>query len=305
MKNTLIQLLLAIVMLACTSREAKETHHAKLKVVATTSILYDAVKNVGGEQIDATSIMGPGVDPHLYKASQGDLQKFIDADVIFYNGLLLEGKLSEVLEKMGRQKPVVGVAEVIPKEELLTDPNYEDAHDPHIWFDIRKWKIVIKQIEQTLTAIDSVNRNSYKKNTEQYLAKLDSLETYVSSRINEIPDNQRILITAHDAFGYFGQAYAIKVEGLQGISTVSDFGLRDIADLIDLILENQIKAIFIETSVSSKSIDAVIEGCKNQGYELSLGGVLYSDATGEFGTEEGTYIGMFRKNVDTIVEALK
>ncbi len=289
---------------SCTSPDQKN-ENGKLSVVATTGMLYDAVINIGGDKVDATAIMGPGVDPHLYKATQGDLSRLNNADLVIYNGIYLEGKMSEVLEKLARQKPVFAVAEVIPEDQLLSLVGYKDSYDPHVWFDVSKWKYVVDEVFNSLVSVDSSNTEYYATNVKQYLISLDSLDNYVKRRIEEIPEEKRILITAHDAFGYFGEAYGMRVESLQGISTVADFGLKDIAQIIDIILDNEIKAIFVETSVSEKSINAVVTGCKEKGHDVAIGGYLYSDAMGEFGTLEGTYLGMFRKNVDTIVEALK
>lgn len=296
--------LILLQLLGC-STPSNQDQKTQPHVVATTGMLYDAVVNIAGDRMTAEAIMGPGVDPHLYKATQGDLAKLNQADLIVFNGILLEGKMSEILFKLGRQKPIVAAAETIPKNLLLQSVDYQDALDPHVWFDVTRWKYVVKEISKSIVALDSSNHLYYEQNTESYLSQLDSLHAYVTSRIQEIPANQRILVTAHDAFGYFGDAYNIRVEALQGMSTVADFGLKDIANLIDLIIENKIKAIFVETSVSTKSINAVVTGCREKGHEVRIGGALYSDAMGAFGTEEGTYIGMFKKNVDTIVEALK
>ncbi len=303
MKKLLYFIIFIVVLVSC--KHEKERRNDKLYVVTTTGMLYDAVLNIAGDKVDAEAIMGPGVDPHLYKATQGDLTKFNQADVIFYNGILLEGKLSEVLKKLGKQKIAIAVAETIPDSLLMTAVGYQDAYDPHVWFDINRWKYAVKEISRSLKQIDTINADLYRENTQAYLRQLDSLVMFVRSRISEIPPEQRILITAHDAFGYFGDAYGIRVEGLQGISTVADFGLKDIVGIIDLIIENNVKAIFVETSVSEKSIQAVLTGCKEQGQQVVIGGYLYSDAMGEFGTKEGTYIGMFKKNINTIVDALK
>ncbi|MEQ9405001.1 MAG: zinc ABC transporter substrate-binding protein [Cyclobacteriaceae bacterium] len=294
---------LILTLIGCTAPEQSES--GKLKVVTTTGMLYDAVINIGGELVEAEAIMGPGVDPHLYKATQGDLAKFKKADVIIYNGILLEGKLTDVLNKLGRQKPAFAVAEFIPREKLLAAQGYANAFDPHVWFDVNRWKIAVEEIGKSLSRVDSSNTAIYAANTKTYLQRLDSLNTYIRNRISEIPVEQRILITAHDAFGYFGDAYGVRVEGLQGISTVADFGLKDIANIIDIIITNKVKAIFVETSVSEKSINAVITGCREKGHHVKIGGYLYSDAMGEPGSVEGTYVGMFRKNIDTITEALK
>ena len=304
MKAYTFLLILFVSLFSC-SPSQEQSSNGKLKVVTTTGMLYDAVINIAEDKVDAEAIMGPGVDPHLYKATQGDLALIRQADMVIYNGIFLEGKMTEVLGKLGRQKPVVAAAEVIPDSLLISAVGYRDAYDPHVWFDVKRWQYVVKEVGRALITLDSVNASTYKENTLNYLKRLDSLDNFVRARISEVPEEQRILITAHDAFGYFGEAYDVRVEGLQGISTVADFGLKDIANIIALILENNIKAIFVETSVSDKSIKAVISGCKEKGHNVKIGGYLYSDAMGEFGTTEGTYIGMFKKNVNTIVAALK
>lgn len=299
----LISILISFI--ACSPNQNESSANEKPHVVATTGMLYDAVINIAGNKMTAEAIMGPGVDPHLYKATQGDLAKFNKADLIIYNGILLEGKMSEILKKLGRQKPTVAAAESVPKEILKSAIGYEDAYDPHVWFDVTRWKYAVKAISHAIIELDTVNQEYYTANTKKYFTQLDSLHNYVKQRIKEIPEKQRILITAHDAFVYFGDAYGIRVEALQGISTVADFGLKDIAEIIDLIIENDVNAIFVETSVSEKSINAVVQGCKEKGHNVKIGGYLYSDAMGELGTEEGTYIGMFSSNVETIVNALK
>lgn len=306
MTKTLYIFILSGFLIGCNSSSQESKNKTKLpKVVATTGMLYDAALSIGGDSIKAEAIMGPGVDPHLYKATQGDLSRLKSADLIIYNGILLEGKMSEVLGKMQREKPVIAAAEIIPDSLLIRHSDYGNAFDPHVWFDVTLWKYVADEIGNALITLDSSNKSYYLKNLAKYQSSLDSLDGYVRDRINEIPNDQKVLITAHDAFGYFGKAYGLRVEAVQGMSTVADFGLKDIADLIDLIIEHNIKAIFVETSVSSKSIKAVIAGCKEQGHDLKIGGYLYSDAMGNIGTKEGTYIGMFQKNVNTIVDALK
>lgn len=303
MRLTII-IFFAAILLSCTPSSEK-TSDSSLHVVATTGMLYDIVVNIAKDKMTAEAIMGPGVDPHLYKATQGDLSKLKKADLIVYNGILLEGKMSEILKKMGKLKPVVAAAESLPDSLLLNAADYKDAYDPHIWFDIKRWKYAVDEVSKAMISIDTQNEEFYRTNTNRYLKQLDSLDNFVRTRILEIPENQRILVTAHDAFGYFGDSYNVKVEALQGISTVADFGLKDVANLIDLIIENNIKAIFVETSVSDKSINAVVTGCREKGHNVQIGGYLYSDAMGDIGTVEGTYIGMFKKNVNTIVEALK
>jgi manganese/zinc/iron transport system substrate-binding protein len=287
----------------CNPKKDVDSH--TIRIVTTTGMIKDAVTHVAGEKAEVVALMGPGVDPHLYKATQGDLKKLTEADIIFYNGLHLEGKLGEVLEKLSRTKSVIAVASGIPDSLLREVPGFQGAHDPHIWFDVSLWKQAVTHIGNFLIEYDSANGTFYQHAAATYRTKLDSLHAAVKASILQIPEAQRVLITAHDAFGYFGDAYAIEVRGLQGISTVSEFGLRDVTELVDFIIERNIKAIFVETSVSEKSINAVVEGCRNKGWQVTIGGSLYSDAMGEEGTPEGTYVGMVNANVQTIVEALK
>lgn len=277
----------------------------RMQVATTTGILEDAVKNIIGDAADVQAIMGSGVDPHLYKATQGDLQRLTDADVIVYNGLHLEGKMGEVLEKLDRFKTIVAGAESIPAHQLLSSEQYQNSHDPHVWFDVKLWQQVVQHISLELQQKDTANAEVYRRNTENYIAKLNQLDAWVKQEIGSIPQQQRILITAHDAFGYFGNAYNIQVRGLQGISTVSEFGLQDVSSLVNFIVQHKIKAVFVESSVSPKAIEAVVIGCKQKGHQVKIGGTLYSDALGEAGTPEGTYIGMVRHNVNSIVSSLK
>jgi manganese/zinc/iron transport system substrate-binding protein len=300
-------LCLALLAGACTQIETKGTMEAgqRMKVLTTTSILKDAVANIVGDAADVESVMGSGVDPHLYKATQGDLQKMMDADVIIYNGLYLEGKMSEVMEKLSRQKTVVSATASIPKEKLRSSEQFAHSQDPHVWFDVQLWMEVVRHLSQELQQKDPANAEVYRQNTQAYLQELDGLHRWVTQQIQTIPEQQRILITAHDAFGYFGDAYGIKVRGLQGISTVSEFGLQDVSSLVKYIADNRIKAVFVESSVSPKAIEAVVVGSRERGHEVKIGGTLYSDALGKEGTAEGTYIGMVRHNVSSIVSALK
>lgn len=301
--RTLALALLSAILLSCNA--PKETSGKKVRIVTTTGMIRDAAMNVIGGHAEIVSLMGPGVDPHLYKATQGDLEKLTNADIIFYNGLHLEGKMGEVMEKLGRSKPVIAISKDIPDSLLRTVPGFQGTHDPHIWFDVSLWRNATKTILSFMLQYDSAKSETYQANSARYLARLDSLHQKTKERILEIPDMQRALVTAHDAFGYFGDAYGIQVRGLQGVSTVSEFGLRDVTDLVDFIIARKIKAIFVETSVSKKSIEAVVEGCKQKNWEVKIGGSLYSDAMGTEGTPEGTYIGMVNKNVSMIVDALK
>ena len=277
----------------------------RMKVVTTTGILKDAVQNIVGDAADVDAIMGTGVDPHLYKATQGDLNKLTDADMIIYNGLHLEGKMGEVLEKLSRLKTVVAATGGIPQTRFRRSPQFKDSFDPHVWFDVTLWQLVVAHVSQELQQKDPQHAALYQKNTAAYLQQLTALNDYVKSAIASIPEKQRILITAHDAFGYFGDAYHIQVRGLQGISTVSEFGLQDVSGLVNFIVDNRVKAVFVESSVSPKAIEAVVEGSSKKGHTIAIGGTLFSDALGADGTPEGTYIGMVRYNVHNIVSSLK
>jgi manganese/zinc/iron transport system substrate-binding protein len=298
-------LFFVLILFACSGKKEIPVGERKLRIVTTTGMIKDAVEHVVGDKAEVIALMGPGVDPHLYKATQGDLEKLTSADVIFYNGVHLEGKMGEVFEKLGRLKPVIAVAKDIPESRLRTIPGFDNVHDPHIWFDVKLWEEAVKVITIFMAEYDSASTQFYQQNSAAYLHQMDSLHNSVKEQLKQIPAEQRVLITAHDAFGYFGDAYGIEVRGLQGISTVSEFGLKDVTDLVNFIIARKIKAIFVETSVSQKSINAVVEGCNQKGWNVKIGGSLYSDAMGAAGTPEGNYLGMVSANVNTIVTALK
>ena len=300
-----ILLMFVLSMYACTNTTDKNDGKLKVIVVGTTGMIADAIENIAGEKAEVQALMGAGVDPHLYKVTQGDLKKLQDADLIFYNGLHLEGKMSEVLGKLSAKKKVIAVSDGINKNKIRMLDEKGTVFDPHVWFDVSIWKEAVLYASKELQKADSTNIEVYKTNTMNFVNQLDSLDSWVKAEITTIPVQGRLLITAHDAFGYFGEAYGIEVKGLQGISTVSDYGLSDVTVLVDLITSRKIKAIFIETSVSDKSIKAVVEGCQAKGHKVVIGGTLYSDAMGQPGTPEGTYIGMVKANVNTIVKALK
>lgn len=274
-------------------------------IVVTTSLLADAVRNIVQDSADVQSLMGAGVDPHLYKASLGDLEKLMQADYIFYQGLHLEGKLAEVLDKLGRTKKVMALADEIPEQMVRMVDKKGTIPDPHIWFNVKIWKEVVWLACEKLSAQMPGSASYFELNTAAYIKRLDSLDKYVEEEIAKIPESKRVLITSHDAFNYFGSEYHIEVKGLQGISTLSEFGLRDVSDLVKMIIERDIQAVFVETSVSSKSLNAVVAGVREKGKEVRIGGTLYTDALGEPSSKEGTYIGMMEYNVNTIVKALR
>ncbi len=299
----LLLLLPLAVQVAC--RPAQSDVEGPRRIVCTTGMIGDAIRRIAGTHAEVTPLMGPGVDPHLYKATQGDLRLLTEADIIFYNGLHLEGKMGEVLEKLSRLKPVIAITDSIDRRRLINSTDYADAHDPHIWFDVSLWSEAVGYAGRAMGRLDTAHAAVYRQNADRFREELADLHRWVADTIATIPEGQRVLITAHDAFAYFGQAYAIEVRGLQGISTVSEYGLKDISDLVSFISERQIKAVFVESSVPRKSLEAVVEGCAQRGHQVRIGGTLYSDAMGEKGTPEGTYPGMVRANVVTIVDALR
>lgn len=311
--NYWIILACAVLIVACGDGQQKQEEtpvqeEKQLYIVATTGMIADAASNIVGDLAKVESLMGPGVDPHLYKATQGDLTKLNEADIILYNGIFLEGKMEDILLKLGKKKPSIAVGDAIDRSKLNRVTSYgkdETAFDPHVWFNVRLWLEVVNHVSIILQKEDPENAETYKGNATAYIENLKMLDKWVREEIATIPEEQRVLVTAHDAFGYFGKAYDIEVKGLQGISTVSEFGLQDIKRITDMLVKRNVKAVFVESSVSDRSLKAVIEGCKEKGHEVKIGGTLYSDAMGQPGTVEGTYLGMVKHNVKTIVEALK
>jgi len=288
----------------CCKTETKSNE--KLNVVCTTTMITDLVENIGGENLNIQGLMGSGVDPHLYKASEGDVSKLVNADIIFYNGLHLEGKLVEVFEKMGSSaKTPIALGEELDKNTLIGSDYFASNYDPHVWFDIEYFKQFAKKVEEVLSEKDAENTASYQKNLITYLSELDVLQKQVESIIENLPEDKRILVTAHDAFNYFGKAYGFEVMGLQGLSTATEAGVQDVRNISAFIIENDIKAIFVESSVPKRTIEALKQAVKSKGHDVDIGGTLYSDALGSADSIEGTYIGMFEYNVRTIVEALK
>jgi manganese/zinc/iron transport system substrate-binding protein len=287
-----------------TGQSAADLSQRKISVVTTIGMITDIVQNVGGERVAVSGLMGPGVDPHLYKASEGDVRRFSEADVIFYNGLHLEAKMASVLEQMNRRVRTVAVSGGIPAARLFSPPQFEGAPDPHVWFDVSLWMLAAEKVRDTLAEMDPQHRAFYQINADGYLDRLRELDRYVRARAESVPAAQRVLITAHDAFHYFGRAYGFEVRGLQGISTASEAGTADIQDLAAFIADRRIPAVFVETSVPPRTIEAVQAAVRSRGFEVAIGGALFSDAMGNPGTPEGTYIGMVRHNIDTIVEAL-
>lgn len=303
MKRPITALILPLLLLAACGGGTEPTENGTLSVVATTGMIGDAAQQIGGDLVEVTTLMGPGVDPHLYKASAGDVGRLNGADLVLYNGLHLEAAMADVLQQT-QTLNTVAVAESIDESELLRPAEFEGQFDPHVWFDVSLWSKAVEQVRDALVELDPENGDSYRANAETYLGELAALHEYVTEQALRIPENRRVIITAHDAFNYLGRAYGLEVRGLVGISTAAEAGTRDISELAAFIAERQIPAIFVETSVSSRSIDAVRAAVRANGFEVEIGGELFSDAMGDAGTEAGTYQGMVRHNIDTLVEAL-
>jgi manganese/zinc/iron transport system substrate-binding protein len=278
----------------------------KLKVAATTTMVADLARQVGGERTEVEALMGPGVDPHLYKAAASDVTKLQQADVIFYSGLLLEGKMQDIFAKLARSKRFVyPVTEAIPVEKLLEPPQFAGHYDPHVWFEVPLWKMCVDIVAKGLSEADPASKDFYEKRAATTRSRMDELHAWALKKVAELPAERRILVTSHDAYNYFGRAYGFQVVGLQGVSTVTEAGLADIAKLTDFIRQKKIKAVFVETSVPHQTIERI---SKDTG--VKIGGELFSDAMGtpgqmESGYDLGTYEGMIRHNVTTIVDGLK
>ena len=274
------------------------------RVTCTTGMVTDIVRQVAGEKATVEGVIGEGVDPHLYAATRGDVVKLLQADIVFYSGLMLEGKMADALIKVGRKRPVYAVTELFDKSFLLEPAEFLGHYDPHVWMDVSLWKKCTEMVAKTLSEFDSANAQYYDANYKRYAAELDTLHSYAKEVLATVPPKVRIMITAHDAFNYLGRQYGLEVRGIQGISTESQAGIEDINQLVRLLVDRRIRAVFVETSVSRKNVQALVEGARATGHEVIIGGSLFSDAMGRPGTYEGTYIGMIDHNVTTITRAL-
>jgi manganese/zinc/iron transport system substrate-binding protein len=306
--KTILLLTLTLTIIACSEvtggSDEADFSQRPIRVVTTIAQIADAVENIGGEYVAVESLMGPGSDPHLYVASESDVSRLSDADIIFYNGLFLEARMQNVLQQLGQRKPVIAVGTQVAADRLLDSEDYQDEHDPHIWFDVQLWMRAVETVRDTLIEVDPDRADAYRANAEAYLQELADLHEYVQAQADRLPAEQRVLITAHDAFRYFGRAYGFEVHGLQGISTEAEASTADVQQLANFIAENQIRAIFIESSVPVRNVEALQAAVASRGFQVEIGGELFSDAMGSPGTPEGTYVGMVRHNIDTIVGAL-
>jgi len=292
----------ALFMVGTTNKQ--KINDGKITVVCTTTMIADAIKNIGGDLVHIECLMGPGIDPHIYRAKESDVHRLANADIIFYNGLHLEGKMSSMLHNMQSRTKTVAMADALNKNSLLATDDNSAVYDPHIWFNVNLWMQTVKQVAQVLQKFDPEYADIYKENAQQYLEQLTDLDNYIHSTVAQLNKEQRILITAHDAFGYFGNAYGFKVIGLQGVSTDSEPSTKDIQQLANYIVDNKVRAIFIETSIPERTIKAVQHAAQARGWSVEIGPELFSDALGEPDGEQGSYIGMVKYNIDTIVGSL-
>ena len=296
---------LLVLVTACAPAGDADPGNAGPVVVATTGMIGDLAFRIAGDRATVVTLMATGVDPHLFRPSEGDVRRMASADLIFYNGLHLEGKMGEILSRMERSRPVVALGDAVPEDRLLELSGYQGLHDPHLWFDVRLWALTVDPMLEALTGLMPEHAVELVDRANEVRAGLMELDRWVEEQIAGIPGDRRVLITAHDAFGYFGARYGIRVVGLQGISTAAEAGLQDVNRLVNLIVSRKIPAIFVESSVPRRSIESVVDACINRGHTVRIGGELFSDAMGPAGTPEGSYDGMVRLNVRTITEALR
>ena len=276
----------------------------RLTVVATTGMIADAAARLGGDRVDIRTLMGPGVDPHAYRQTRSDIVALAQADLVLWHGLYLEAQMEDFLRDLADKTRVVAVAESLPESMLIAHDDYADRKDPHVWMDPTLWAEVVRTMRDALIESAPDAAAAIEANAEAYLAEIDALAAYATEVLGTVPEASRVLLTAHDAFNYFGTAYGFEVMGIQGISTESEAGLRRIAELVDTLVDRDIRAVFVETSVSDRNIRALIEGAAARGHSVAIGGELYSDAMGEPGTYEGTYLGMIDHNATVIARAL-
>ncbi|RIA56887.1 metal ABC transporter solute-binding protein, Zn/Mn family [Dichotomicrobium thermohalophilum] len=277
---------------------------APLKVVATTGMIADAARQVGGDQVEVQALMGPGVDPHAYRQTRSDIVALTNADLVLWHGLYLEAQLEDFMLDLAETQDVVPVAESLPRNLLIAHDDYDNKLDPHVWMNPNLWARVVLNIRDALIEARPDARSAFESNAKAHLADISELAVYANEVLASVPADSRVLVTAHDAFNYFGSAYGYEVVGIQGISTESEAGLNRIETLVDMLVARDIGAVFVESSVSDRNVRALIEGAAAQGHQVAIGGTLYSDAMGQPGTYEGTYIGMIDHNVTTITRAL-
>jgi len=277
-----------------------------INAVATTGMIADAVRAVAGERAGVVQLIGSGVDPHLYAPTRSDARQLLEADIVFYNGLLLEGKMADALIRAAAaNRRVHAVTELLDEQYLLEPEAFEGHYDPHVWMDPTAWTRAVGVVRDRLIELDPQGADAYERNAAAYQADLERLDAYARGVLATVPEGRRVLVTAHDAFNYFGRRYGFEVVGIQGLSTESEAGVRDIERLVDLLVDRSIAAVFVESTVSERNVRALVDGAAARGHEVSIGGELFSDAMGPTGTYEGTYVGMIDHNVTSIARALR
>ncbi|WP_227286454.1 MULTISPECIES: metal ABC transporter solute-binding protein, Zn/Mn family [Paracoccaceae] len=276
----------------------------RLDVVATTGMIADAARVVGGDAVEVRALMGPGVDPHAYRQTRSDIVAMTRADLVLWHGLFLEAQMESFFADLGQERLVVAVADGLPRDVLVAHDDYADRFDPHVWMDPDLWALVVTEVQNALTEAQPENADLFAANAAAHMEDLAALSAYADRVLASVPEPARVLLTAHDAFNYFGAAHGFEVMGIQGISTESEAGLARISDLVDLLVDRNVGAVFVESSVSDRNVRALIEGAAARGHEVIIGGELYSDAMGPDGSYEGTYLGMIDHNVTVIARAL-
>ncbi|MDQ7006974.1 MAG: zinc ABC transporter substrate-binding protein [Acidobacteriota bacterium] len=295
---------LAAALVGCAPAD-RPSGERSLRVLATTGIVADLARNLVPEGIEVEALMGPGVDPHLYKASEGDVRRLAGADLVLFNGLHLEGKMGTVLSNMARDRRVVALAETLPAEALLHPPGARGQADPHVWFDVSLWSRLIDPVAAELSRLAPASAEAIRRRAEAYARRLATLDAWVTEQIATLPPERRVLVTAHDAFGYFGRRYGMEVVGLQGMSTLAEAGLADMTRVARLVAARRLPSVFVESSVPRRNVEALVAACADAGHRVRIGGQLYSDALGPAGSGADSYEGMVRHNVQTIVEGLR
>lgn len=301
-------IIIVVVMLCCVAgcfNKKQSSSQDKALVVCTTGMIADVVKQIAGDKVEVVSLMGPGVDPHLYRPSQGDVEVLNRADLILYNGLHLESKMLSLFNHLSQKKSVLAVSNDLPKDQLLRPEDYEGLYDPHIWFDLNLWEQVISTLSTALIDLQPSDKEFFLSQQSLYMTRFLAVKQETLAYVEQLKQHQRVLVTAHDAFNYFGQFYGFEVKALQGISTQSEAGIDDVQVLVDFIVERKIPAIFVESSISKRHIQAVQAAVKAKGWAVEIGGELFSDALGDKESEAATYLGMVKHNVAQIVDALK
>lgn len=277
----------------------------KRRIITTTGMITDLVSNIAEGRAEVRGLIGSGVDPHLYKPTRSDIALLSNADIVFYNGLLLEGKMTDALIRAATAgKKVHAVTELIDTEDLLEPSEFQGLYDPHVWMDPRSWALGVPAVKEKLIQFDPEGTDAYETNARAYSEKLEHLDRYAEELLRTVPEDKRVLVTAHDAFNYFGRRYGFEVLGIQGLSTESEAGVQDVERIVDVLVKRKIGAVFVESTVSRRNVEALIEGARAKGHVVKIGGELFSDAMGAPGTYEGTYIGMIDHNVTHIAKAL-